>query len=127
LGLETAGIEPLPTFSSFPPILQVYGLGADPRHPPVVHWGTPGHLLGTVAHVAEYLDIDFLRRIGLDFGLQYWGYSWRVAGVFPGLLRVIKACLGLSDMITTPDNAAYEMTLHAAEYYNQVRYWSNKQ
>lgn len=100
----------------------MYGLGADPRHPPVVHWGSPGHLLGTFAHLVEYMDMDALRKLGIDFGLQYWKLSWRRGGIVPGFFRVLKAALGLSDVTTTPDNAAYEMTLHAAEHYNKVGY-----
>jgi len=49
-------------------LLQVYGLGADPRHPPIVHWGSPGHLLGALAHVVEFLDLQVLRDAGIDFG-----------------------------------------------------------
>lgn len=50
----------------------MYGLGADPSHPPVVHWGSPGHLLGTMAHVVEFLDLPSLRRVGIDFGACKW-------------------------------------------------------
>ncbi len=97
----------------------VYGLGADPSHPPIVHWGSPGYMLGTMAHIVEFLDLPALRRTGLDFALGYWQLSWRY-GVWKGLGRIAKAVLGLSNICTTADNAAYDMTVHAAINYNEM-------
>jgi hypothetical protein len=57
--------------------------------------------------------------MGLDFGLEYWNFSWR-KGVLTGLRRVGEMMLGLSKLSTSPDNAAYDMTVHAARHYNEV-------
>ena len=71
----------------------VYGLGADPAHPPVVHWGSPGYMLGVMAHVLEFMDMKAVRAWGLDFKLGCWRLSWR-KGLWRGLGRVGAAVLG---------------------------------
>jgi len=53
-------------------------------------------------------------------GLRYFRLSRR-HGFWPGLARVGKALLGLSNVCTTPDNAAYDMTVHAALKINKAR------
>ncbi len=53
-------------------------------------------------------------------GLGYFRLSRR-HGFWPGLARVGKALLGLSNVCTTPDNAAYDMTVHAALKINKAR------
>lgn len=52
-------------------------------------------------------------------GLSYFHLSRRF-GLFSGLAKVVKALLGLSNVCTTPDNAAYDMTVHAALRINKV-------
>lgn len=97
----------------------VYGLGADPQRPPLVRWGSVGHMLSSVAHVVEFLDLPSLKRAGLTFGLHYWGWSRR-KGLLRGAWRVLEVALGYSSLSTTKDNAAYDMTIDAAKQYNQV-------
>lgn len=53
-------------------------------------------------------------------GLSYFRLSRR-HGLLAGLSRVVKALLGLSNVCSTPDNAAYDMTVHAALRINKVR------
>lgn len=53
-------------------------------------------------------------------GLSYFRLSRR-HGLLPGLARVAKALLGLSNVCSTPDNAAYDMTVHAALRINMAR------
>lgn len=53
-------------------------------------------------------------------GLSYFRLSRR-HGLLAGLGRVVKALLGLSNVCSTPDNAAYDMTVHAALRINKVR------
>lgn len=98
----------------------VYGLGADLHAPPLVHWGSVGHVLTLLAHVVEFADLPWLRKYGLDFGLAYWRWS-RKEGMGRGLMRVIEAGLGSSRLGTSHDNAAHDMTVHAAHHYNTVR------
>lgn len=53
-------------------------------------------------------------------GLSYFRLSRR-HGLLAGLGRVVKALLGLSNVCSTPDNAAYDMTVHAALRINKVK------
>lgn len=43
--------------------LQVYQKGLDIHQPPLIHWGTEGYIISVIAHISEYLNLAWTKRL----------------------------------------------------------------
>jgi hypothetical protein len=75
---------------------------------------TPGHLLGFCAQIWTLFGLSCV----YDFGLHCWGFSlW--SGGFPAITK-LRECFALTNghYLAGPDNAAWDLSIHAAVVHN---------
>lgn len=85
--------------------LLVYSLGANVGLSPVVEWGSPGFLIGILAHIFSYFQLEYIH----NFKLQHWNLQHTHSHSLNTLLLAIRGyCVH-----STCDNAAYDMTIHS--------------
>ena len=101
----------------------VYGLGENAHDCPETVPFYPGPLLGAFIHLVEFLDVDMLKKV-FPLRMDHWQLSWRkhksghILGAMWECVAAMTTLPGTSRVVQGKDNAAYDMTVHAARELN---------
>ena len=95
--------------------IRCYTKGMNLSLPPLVDWGSQGHLLGVLVHVLGYLDIGFVHP-WFDLDIDHWSLSRTTPG---SLLKLLQACLGYCVHSNT-DNISWDASIHGQLAWSTV-------